>query len=216
MNGDVHYPTQAQAEQLAFFTEETGEALHAVGKVNRHGYDSRWPKHDGPSNLDRLEEEIGHVLAAIDILVETGAVDVERIASSRVDKLHGVQTWLHCDENIEAAQAVYVSIIGPSIESSERKGVLAAMRSMYAVERERFRRAALALLVDQPETIHAFAWSLQCAVGEVSVAEALDGLRRRIAEDHPLCMDEHASGAVCRKKKGHVPANQHSDGRLSW
>jgi hypothetical protein len=110
MNGMVNHPTDAQAEQLAFLTEEMGEAQQVVGKIGRHGLDSRWPKPDGPDNQQMLEKEVGHVLAAIDIMIERGTLDRERIAASRRDKLKSVLPWLHCQENIDGAQAVEYSV----------------------------------------------------------------------------------------------------------
>jgi hypothetical protein len=108
MNGTVNHPTDAQSEQLAFLTEEMGEAQQVVGKIGRHGLDSRWPKPDGQTNTQMLEKEVGHVLAAIDIMVERGMLDPKSLAMWRRDKLQSVQPWLHCQENIDAARAVWL------------------------------------------------------------------------------------------------------------
>lgn len=103
MNGIVNYLTQSDVEALAVLTEEMGESLRIVGKIERHGFDSEY-RENGMSNTELLEYEIGHVLAAIDILVERGLIDRARLVESRGRKLVKVQGWLHSDLNIAAAK----------------------------------------------------------------------------------------------------------------
>lgn len=58
--------TPAEAERLAYLAEEMGEALQAVGKVLRHGYDSFNP--DVPSagnNRAQLAKELADVAGAV-------------------------------------------------------------------------------------------------------------------------------------------------------
>lgn len=116
MNGIVNHPTDAENEQLALLTEETGEAQQIIGKIGRHGLDSRHPN-GGPPNAQLLETEIGHVLAAIDILVAAGTLNKDRILEARMLKLGGVQRWLHCESNIRAAADLHSkSFVPPPIE----------------------------------------------------------------------------------------------------
>jgi len=49
--------TPAEAERLAMLAEECGEVIHIIGKVLRHGYDSRHPD-GGPTNREALSREI--------------------------------------------------------------------------------------------------------------------------------------------------------------
>lgn len=88
--------TDAQAERLALLIEEMGEALQAVGKVLRHGYDSTNPLIEtGTDNGRDLENECGHVLAALKMLCDEGDLTSVNVTRSRRKKLHSVKQWLH-------------------------------------------------------------------------------------------------------------------------
>lgn len=62
--------TPAEAERLAMLAEECGEVIQIVGKILRHGYESRHPD-GGPSNRLLLTKELG------DIQCVVGAMDAE-------------------------------------------------------------------------------------------------------------------------------------------
>ena len=67
--------TPAEAERLAWLAEECAETIHAVGKILRHGYESRDPTVDGsPTNRVTLELELGDVRAATEWLASTGDI----------------------------------------------------------------------------------------------------------------------------------------------
>ena len=54
--------TPAEAELLALLAEKMGEAIHAIGKIFRHGYESTHPGNpNGPTNRQMLEKELGDV-----------------------------------------------------------------------------------------------------------------------------------------------------------
>ena len=92
--------TPAEAERLAWLLEEMGEAQQAIGKVLRHGYESRHPD-GGPSNREHLTEEIGHVRAAITLLVGEKDVSGVRVVMAMEAKLHRVWRWLHHQEGCD-------------------------------------------------------------------------------------------------------------------
>ena len=70
--------TDAQAERLAILSEEMGEAIHAIGKIQRHGLESYNPFHaERGSNRKQLAQELGHVVFAINALCKAGDVDHE-------------------------------------------------------------------------------------------------------------------------------------------
>lgn len=69
--------TPGQAERLALLLEELGEAQQAIGKILRHGYNSRHPD-GGPTNQESLEREMGDVLVALEMLYEGS--DLSRIS----------------------------------------------------------------------------------------------------------------------------------------
>lgn len=75
------YPSEL--ERLAMLAEELGETQVAIGKIMRHGYESRDPtdsKH--PGNRAALAGEIGDVLGEIYRLLKHGDVD-DRIVDAR-------------------------------------------------------------------------------------------------------------------------------------
>jgi len=59
--------TPAQYERLAILMEEAAEVIQIIGKIQRHGYESRHPD-GGPTNREMLEKEIGHVNYAVNLL----------------------------------------------------------------------------------------------------------------------------------------------------
>jgi NTP pyrophosphatase (non-canonical NTP hydrolase) len=92
--------THDMSERLAILTEEIGEVLQVIGKIERHGYESSHPDRPENTNRDDLERELGHVQAAIDImcgLFDGGLGDLEdgRIHASRVQKLDDIVPFLH-------------------------------------------------------------------------------------------------------------------------
>jgi NTP pyrophosphatase (non-canonical NTP hydrolase) len=61
--------------RLVLLIEECGEVIQAATKVMRFGYDS-W------KNRDDLETEIGHVKAAVELMLEKGDLDEDGIKYS--------------------------------------------------------------------------------------------------------------------------------------
>ena len=60
-------------EALLITQEECAEVTQAISKVFRFGFDSQWPV-GTPPNRERLAQEVGDLLAMIDILVESGVI----------------------------------------------------------------------------------------------------------------------------------------------
>lgn len=89
--------SDAEAERLALLAEELGEAVQAIGKVLRHGYDSYHPDFpQGDNNRERLEKELGDVQAAITLMVIAGDLKSSRMESAISSKLDRVHQYLHC------------------------------------------------------------------------------------------------------------------------
>ena len=85
-----------ELEGLAILSEELGEAQQIVGKIIRHGLDSRNPLvADSPTNRQMLEAELGDVLAGIELLTEIGVVNRAAIDAARTSKLERIGRWLH-------------------------------------------------------------------------------------------------------------------------
>jgi NTP pyrophosphatase (non-canonical NTP hydrolase) len=86
----------AQAERLAFAAEEMGEALQAIGKILRHGYESYNPVVDtGMTNRRELEQELGDVYAAIQMLGEANDVSEHAVGQRMIEKKRTVKQWMH-------------------------------------------------------------------------------------------------------------------------
>ena len=89
--------TPAEAERLALLAEECGECIQAIGKILRHGYESRDPRHDADqsSNRERLEREMGDVRASMIILCEAGDTSKQSVHQAADDKLKRVGKYFH-------------------------------------------------------------------------------------------------------------------------
>ena len=86
--------TNAQAERLALLSEELGEAQQAVGKILRHGYESRHPD-GGPTNRESLERELGDVKAAIFLLTDADDLNSGNLAFNMLKKSDRVGQYMH-------------------------------------------------------------------------------------------------------------------------
>lgn len=70
--------TDAQLEALAILAEECGEVVQRVGKVLRHGLMSRRPS-TGELNVKLLQDEIGDICAALDVLTDLGVISEDPV-----------------------------------------------------------------------------------------------------------------------------------------
>jgi NTP pyrophosphatase (non-canonical NTP hydrolase) len=96
MNPTSHYNqlTEAEAERLALLSEELGEVQQAIGKILRHGYESRHPN-GGPTNRLALERELGDVLYAGLRMSSAGDIDEKAVTQRTKDKARSVRQYLH-------------------------------------------------------------------------------------------------------------------------
>jgi NTP pyrophosphatase (non-canonical NTP hydrolase) len=75
----------AQAERLFYLLEELGETQQAIGKILRHGYESRDPTKTtptSPTNREHLQNELGDVIRAVQMLWD--ARDLNEDATQKV------------------------------------------------------------------------------------------------------------------------------------
>ena len=86
--------TPAEAERLALLLEEIGEAQQMIGKVLRHGYDSRHPD-GGPTNRRLLEKELGDVRHAMIRICAEGDLSKDNIHAAADQKAQSVALYLH-------------------------------------------------------------------------------------------------------------------------
>lgn len=94
MANNINRLTPAEAERLALLAEEMGEAIQVIGKILRHGYESKHPD-GGPTNRESLERELGDVYAAMDLLGVSLDVDLHVIQEAADRKRERVQKYLH-------------------------------------------------------------------------------------------------------------------------
>jgi len=86
--------TPAEVERLTLLAEECAEVIQAVGKIMRHGYESRYPE-DGPTNRERLESELGDIDCAKALLVSYRDLNPSVILAASLKKREKLNRWLH-------------------------------------------------------------------------------------------------------------------------
>jgi NTP pyrophosphatase (non-canonical NTP hydrolase) len=77
---------------LHILQEECAEVVVAVSKINRFGVNSFHPA-STRSNLDHLEEEIGDVLAMIDLLLSQGVINQDNLDLAKAAKFEKLKKW---------------------------------------------------------------------------------------------------------------------------
>lgn len=88
--------TAAEDERLALLLEELGEAIHAIGKIQRHGYQSYNPDDiHGGNNRQMLERELGDIRHAVARMVAWDDIDEEEIVAHATSKAVKVERYLH-------------------------------------------------------------------------------------------------------------------------
>ena len=79
-------------EVFCIAQEECAEVTQAISKIFRFGFDSVHPV-SGKTNQQSLEEEVGDLLAMIDIMVEKCIISDEKLNSARKAKREKLKTW---------------------------------------------------------------------------------------------------------------------------
>lgn len=79
-------------EVMDILQEECAEVIQAVSKVRRFGIDNVKPGKP-KTNREHLEEELGDLLAMIDILKEMGVVSETSMAVAKQAKIEKLKKW---------------------------------------------------------------------------------------------------------------------------
>ncbi len=79
-------------ETLDILQEECAEVIVEISKCRRFGLNSVHYK-TGVKHVQMLEQELGDVLAMIDILVEQGIVSQDNLTTSKQTKKEKLKTW---------------------------------------------------------------------------------------------------------------------------
>ena len=79
-------------EVMDILQEECAEVIQAVSKISRFGIDNHKPGKP-KTNREHLEEELGDMLAMIDILKEKGVVSSDRLETAKYAKIEKLKQW---------------------------------------------------------------------------------------------------------------------------
>lgn len=81
---------ESQKEIMQIAQEESAEVIQAISKVFRFGMES---EHNGVTNREHLETEIGDVLCMINLMYEQGLIDWSAVQLAQVAKREKLQKW---------------------------------------------------------------------------------------------------------------------------
>jgi NTP pyrophosphatase (non-canonical NTP hydrolase) len=79
-------------EVMDILQEECAEVIVAVSKISRFGIDNYKPGKP-KTNREHLEEEIGDVLAMIDIMLEKNVVSLVNLEVAKAAKIEKLKKW---------------------------------------------------------------------------------------------------------------------------
>lgn len=79
-------------EVMDILQEECAEVIQAVSKISRFGIDNFKPGKP-KTNREHLEEELGDMMAMIDILLEKGIVSLDHLEIAKRAKIEKLKTW---------------------------------------------------------------------------------------------------------------------------
>lgn len=99
----MNHLSLAEIERLSLLAEEAGEVVQAVGKILRHGYESRHPD-GGPTNRESLQREIGDLAAACQLMVSNHDLSAEGLELALDAKLLNVSRYLHHEHTFPEAE----------------------------------------------------------------------------------------------------------------
>ena len=88
----------ATKEVMDILQEECAEVIQAVSKISRFGIDNRKPGKPKP-NREHLEEELGDMLAMIDIMLEKNVISLEHLEAAKAAKIEKLKQWSNIYEN---------------------------------------------------------------------------------------------------------------------
>lgn len=87
-------------EVMDILQEECAEVIQAVSKISRFGIDNFKPGKP-KTNREHLEEELGDLLAMIDILCSKGVVDLDKLRIAKLAKIEKLKTWSSIYNTVE-------------------------------------------------------------------------------------------------------------------
>jgi NTP pyrophosphatase (non-canonical NTP hydrolase) len=85
-------------EVMDILQEECAEVIQAVSKISRFGIDNIKPGKP-KTNREHLEEELGDMLAMIDIMLEKSVISLEHLEIAKRAKIEKLKQWSKIYEN---------------------------------------------------------------------------------------------------------------------
>jgi NTP pyrophosphatase (non-canonical NTP hydrolase) len=83
---------EREREVMNILSEECAEVIQAVSKCHRFGLDNLKPGKP-KTNCEHLEEELGDLLAMIDILLDMQVVSKTSLESAKLAKIEKLKKW---------------------------------------------------------------------------------------------------------------------------
>jgi len=88
-----------QNEVMLIALEECAEVIQAISKISRFGIDNLKPGKP-KTNREHLEEELGDLLAMVDILENMDAINMDSVNLARRAKIEKLKKWSNI-QNLE-------------------------------------------------------------------------------------------------------------------
>jgi len=79
-------------EIMSILQEECSEVIQAVSKINRFGIDNYKPGKP-KTNREHLEEELGDLLAMVDLLEKDGIISKDKMENAKKAKFEKLKKW---------------------------------------------------------------------------------------------------------------------------
>lgn len=79
-------------EVMNILSEECAEVIQAISKCHRFGMDNAKPGKP-KTNREHLEEELGDLLAMVDIMLDQGLIQQEHLDAAKVAKIEKLKLW---------------------------------------------------------------------------------------------------------------------------
>lgn len=81
-----------QNEIMNILSEECAEVIQSISKCNRFGMDNLKPGKP-KTNREHLEDELGDVLAMIDIMLEHDIIQRNKLDEAKLNKFEKLKKW---------------------------------------------------------------------------------------------------------------------------
>jgi NTP pyrophosphatase (non-canonical NTP hydrolase) len=89
---------KVEQEILLISQEECAEVTQAISKVFRFGFND---SHNGVSNQEHLNEEVGDLLCMIDLMIKHNLVNEGAVLSAKSAKLKKLNQWSSIKTEVE-------------------------------------------------------------------------------------------------------------------